>query len=185
MRILRRPRTKRETVQLLNEVNQSKFIGQISENDLENFIEVGTIRFFYDEENGELVGFGAWEEIDDIWVEVGPFFTHRRFRGQGNGRVIFETIFDLNQHRDLFAVTKNDIVGKMFARHGFRRVGLFGLPFSILLHQARRLTLRRLLNLIVKFRFERMYFFVRRRQSSRGQAVTSERHNDDILVPER
>lgn len=161
MRILRRPRSKQEAEQLIEEVNESNYIGHFSEDDMEELIESDSIRFFYDEADDELVGFGAWEEIDEEWVEVGPFFTRLKFRGQGMGRFMIDTVFELNRRRNLFAVTKNDLIRKMFTRHGFSTVALVDLPRAIILHQWRRMTLRRMWNLIAKFRFQRTSYLVR------------------------
>jgi GNAT superfamily N-acetyltransferase len=117
---------------LLEEVNQSPFIGALSLAELQQLLAAETIRFTYVDD--ELVGFGAWVVINDQWAEIGPFYMVKRFRGQGLGKQIMEDVVVHvgNSGRNLYAVTRNTAVDKMLQGMGFRRIPIWRLPPRVL-----------------------------------------------------
>ena len=145
MDILESPKSEADVAVLLHEANASPFIGQLTPQEVGYWLQVKTIRFFYQED--ALVGFGAWDNIGSDWCEIGPFYSREAFRGQGLGTQIVGTLIALNANRNLYAVTKNPIVRKLFDRFGFHEVGVLALPWPVVRHLLRRVSLGRLMNL--------------------------------------
>lgn len=142
-----------DVLTLLDELQHSPFIGEISPDEIARLLEAKTVRFFYDGDT--LAGLAAWDVIHGPWVEVGPFYTVKAYRGQGLGSFMFDTVEEI--HRDaecrLYAVTKNPVVKQMFIKRGFQQVSIWALPREIQVHLLRKLTLRRLLRHVRKLRF--------------------------------
>src|SRR5258708_37558193 len=114
---------------LLEEVNTSPFIGQLTRQEIQTRMKDRTIRFFY--QNDELVGFGAWDNIDHQWREIGPFYTLIKYRSKGLGAQIVEILVSLNTGKKLYAVTKNPTVKRPLVRLGFQPVAATALPWAI------------------------------------------------------
>src|SRR5258708_24598080 len=145
---------------LLEEVNTSPFIGQLTQQDIQTRMKNQTIRFFY--QNGDLVGFGAWDKIDEQWREIGPFYTLIKYRGKGLGTQIVEFLVSLHVGKKLYAVTKNRTVKKLLVRLGFQPVTATALPWPIYAHLISRLTLGRLFHLVTKISFDPISQYVRK-----------------------
>jgi GNAT superfamily N-acetyltransferase len=147
------PKREADVLALLDELQHSPFIGEISPDDLARLMDAETVLFFYDGDT--LAGLAAWDVIHGSWVEAGPFYTVKAYRGQGLGSFMFDTVEEI--HRDagrrLYAVTKNPVVKQMFAKRGFHPVSLWTLPREIQLHLLKKLTLRKLLRHVRKLRF--------------------------------
>lgn len=148
MEVLEDPKSELDMDILLQEVNASPFIGQLTRKELGRFIADRTIRFFY--EADKLVGFGAWEEIDSDWCEIGPFYNMQAFRRKGLGTQIVQLLVTLNTGKKMYAVTKNPIVSKVMLKLGFHKVGVLALPWPIYRHLLARVSVSRLLNLARK-----------------------------------
>ena len=161
MDILESPKSEADVARLLHEVNASPFIGQLTTQEVDHGLKVKTIRFFY--QDGDLVGFGAWDNISSDWCEIGPFYALEVFRGQGLGTQIVGTLVMLNLNQNLYAVTKNSIVRKLFAKFGFREVGVLVLPWPIVRHLLGRVSVARLLNLTRKLSFDPISHHIKRR----------------------
>ncbi len=139
------PKSENDLDILLQEVNSSRYIGQLTKEEVRHFVANGTIRFFY--EGNQIVGFGAWEAINPQWVEIGPFYNLEAFRGKGLGREIVRLLVTLNAGKRLYAVTKNAIVKKMMLKFGFRPVNALELPLPVYRHLISKISVARLLNL--------------------------------------
>src|SRR5256885_11779788 len=92
--ILSESKSEADVRALLQEVNRSGFIGEVTRQELEDYGREQTIRFFY--QDGTLVGFGAWQKIDDQWREIGPLYASDKHRGKGIGKLIMDTLIELN-----------------------------------------------------------------------------------------
>ena len=149
MDILEFPKSEADVALLLHEVNASPFIGQLTPQEVEHWLKVKTIRFFY--QGDALVGFGAWDNFGLDWCEIGPFFSRDIFRGQGLGTQIIGILVRLNGNRNLYAVTKNPIVRKLLPRFGFREVGVLALPWPVVRQLLSRVSFGRMVNLAQKF----------------------------------
>jgi GNAT superfamily N-acetyltransferase len=138
---------------LLREVNASPFIGYLSARDLAARAEQGAIRFYH-RADGPLLGFGAWQVIDDAWCEIGPFFVTQQARGTGVGRAMFDAI--VGQQRTagyhLYVVTKNDVVRYIFRAYGFAEIAGSALPRVLRGRMLATLSLRRVLAHVLKYR---------------------------------
>ncbi len=144
------PRSDADLRALLGEVQHSPFIGEITPDEVQSLARAGTIRFCY--AGDVLAGFGAWITINDWWAEIGPVYTAVAYRGQGIGWLMFDTVMDA-QHpaRNLYGVTKNPVVKRMFEQRGFRQVSLPGLPLVLYGYLLRKLSLRKALHHARKF----------------------------------
>lgn len=116
---------------LLQEANQSPFIGHIRAAELRHLMAAGRIRFLYTEDG--LAGFGAWLPITHAWDEIGPLYVSERYRGQGFGRLVLEDIIAACEphHTHLYAVTRNPAVKHLFDTLGFEAVGWGRLPWRV------------------------------------------------------
>jgi len=159
MEILESPKSENDLNILLQEVNLSSFIGQLTEEELRQYITNRTIYFFYDDK--EVVGFGAWEAINSEWTEIGPFYNLERYRGKGLGTLIVQHLVMVNAGKKLYAVTKNSIVKKMLVKFGFQNVSVLELPWPIYGHLMSKLSLSRLFNLGRKLSLEPVAQFIR------------------------
>lgn len=149
---------------LVEEVKTTPFIGVFSLEELEALQQAGTIRYFYDEDG--LAGFAAWVNIGTDWVEIGPIYAALSHRAKGIGNVLADFIVEHNllQGRNIYGVTKNEIVKKMFRRHGFSQISFWRLPFSLKRYTLRRIAnLERLIQLWRKRSKDTMAHFVRLR----------------------
>lgn len=149
---------------LLEEVNQSPFIGELSIAELQTMMAADTIRFTY--VDGELAGFGAWLVINNQWVEIGPFYMAKRFRGRGLGKQIMA---DVVAHLDSmgknqYAVTRNPSVEGMLATMGFRKTAFWRLPPHVLRHVVQKLRPRKLWGFFRKAAPGRMVHLVKIRK---------------------
>jgi GNAT superfamily N-acetyltransferase len=147
------PKRQADVLALLSEMQYSPFIGEISAEEIAHLLRANTVLFFYD--GDILAALAGWEMIHAPWVEVGPFYTAKAYRGQGLGSFMFDTVEEI--HRDaghkLYGVTKNPVVKQMFAKRGYRQVRVWTLPRAVQLHLLRKLTLRKLLRHVRKLRF--------------------------------
>jgi GNAT superfamily N-acetyltransferase len=152
LEITRQPKQQADVLMLLDEVQHSPFIGEISPDDIARLLHENAVRFFYD--GDALAGLAGWHVIDGTWVELGPFYAAKAYRGQGLGSLIFDTVETM--HRDagfkLYGVTKNPVVKRMFAKRGFRQVTLWALPRAVQVFLLRKLTPRWLLHHARKLR---------------------------------
>jgi GNAT superfamily N-acetyltransferase len=151
--IIQHPKRQTDVLTLLDEVQHSPFIGEISPNEIARLLRANAVLFFYDGET--LAGLAGWDVIGGTWVELGPFYTAKAYRGQGLGSLIFDTVERM--HRDeghtLYGVTKNPVVKQMFAKRGFHQVGIWSLPREVQVYLLRKMTLRKLLRHVRKLRF--------------------------------
>ena len=69
METTNQPQSQADLDLLLAEVRPSPFIGQLTQQEIQTRIKDETIRFFY--QDSELIGFGAWDNIDERWREIG------------------------------------------------------------------------------------------------------------------
>jgi GNAT superfamily N-acetyltransferase len=159
MEILLHPKSQTDIHRLLEEVNRSPFIGHVSANEMDEYIQNQTVRFFY--YDGHLVGFGAWQPIEGGWCEIGPFYVVTQYRGKGIGNKIAATLTELTPGHQLVAVTKNAVVKRMLEKHGFQRAKFSALAPPVRLHIRRRLTFWRLLKLLRKISLEPPAYYVR------------------------
>ncbi|HVO70829.1 MAG TPA: GNAT family N-acetyltransferase [Aggregatilineaceae bacterium] len=162
MDIVENPRSEADVALLLHEVSASPFIGQMTLQEVEHWLTAKTIRFFY--QDVAMVGFGAWDNIDSDWCEIGPFYSLETFRGQGLGTQIVETLVTLNANSNLYAVTKNPIARKLFARLGFREVSVLALPWPVVRHLLSRVSFGRLVNLTRKLSLDPITHHIKGRQ---------------------
>jgi GNAT superfamily N-acetyltransferase len=147
------PKHRADVLSVLDEVKHSPFIGEISPEEIEQLCHAQTILFFYD--GDVLAGLVGWNMIHKTWIEVGPIYTVRAYRGQGLGGFMFDTVeeMQLQAGHKLYGVTKNPVVKGMFEKRGFRRVSLWALPYEVQRYLLRKLTLRKLLHHARKLRF--------------------------------
>ena len=146
------PRQPADLQNLLDEVQHSPFIGEITPEEVERLRSIDAVRFFYDGDT--LVGLAAWEVIGTGWAEVGPLYTAQAYRGHGLGSFMFDMVerMHLDAGRNMYGVTKNPQVMPMFVRRGYRQIGTLALPRAIQLHLLRRLSLRKLIQHARKLR---------------------------------
>jgi GNAT superfamily N-acetyltransferase len=147
------PKRQADVLALLSEIQHSPFIGEISAEEIAYLLRANTVLFFYDGDT--LAGLAGWEVIHAPWVEVGPLYTAKAYRGQGLGSFLFDTVEEMQRDagHTLYGVTKNPLVKQMFVRRGYRQVSLWRLPRAIQLHLLRKLTLRKLVRHVRKLRF--------------------------------
>jgi GNAT superfamily N-acetyltransferase len=147
------PKHQTDVLALLDEMQHSPFIGEISPDEIARLLHASSVLFFYDGDT--LAGLAAWDVIDGTWVEVGPFYTAKAYRGQGVGSLMFDTVertLSRGGHK-LYGVTKNPVVKQMFVKRGFHQVAIWTLPREVWLYLLRKLTFRRLLRHGRKLRF--------------------------------
>lgn len=160
--IVTAPRRVADVDRLLTEFSTTTYIAAISRAELDALLAANTTRFFYSGE--DLVGFGAWSAITDGWVEIGPFIAFEAYRGQGFGRLISETMFGLVESTNVYGVTKNPTMRRLFARYGFAEVGFLGLPRPVQRYILRRITLRKLVSYARTLSLDPVIHFIRRAQ---------------------
>ena len=158
------PKSEADVVALVREGNASPYIGQLTREEIEHWLTVKTIRFFY--RDATLVGFGAWDKIDADWCEIGPFYSLGAFRGQGLGTQIVGTLVTLNSSLNQYAVTKNPVARKLFTRFNFRQVGILALPWPIIRHLLGRVSFGRAVNLGRKFSLDPVTHYLKERRVS-------------------
>jgi GNAT superfamily N-acetyltransferase len=153
LEIKHQPKHQMDVRTLLDEMNGSPFIGDISAVEIDRLIRAHSVLFFYDGE--VLVGLAGWDAFDGAWIELGPFYTAEVHRGQGVGSFMFDTVEQVHSHtiHNLYGVTKNPMVKHMFAKHHFHQVRIWTLPREVQIHLLRKLSLRRLLRYLRKLRF--------------------------------
>jgi GNAT superfamily N-acetyltransferase len=144
LKITQQPKRQADVLTLLDEVQRSPFIGEISPDEITRLLHANAILFFYDGDT--LAGLAGWNVIHGPWVEVGPFYAAKAYRGQGLGSFMVDTVEKI--HRDaghkLYGVTKNPVVKQMFAKRGYHQARVWTLPREVQLHLLRKLTLRKL-----------------------------------------
>ena len=147
------PKRQSDVLALLSEMRNSPFIGEISADEIADLLRANSVLFFYDGDT--LAALAGWEVIHAPWVEVGPFYTAKAYRGQGLGSFVFDTVEEIQRDtgHKLYGVTKNPLVKRMFARRGYHQVRVWRLPRAIQRHLLRKLTLRKLLRHVRKLRF--------------------------------
>ena len=138
------PRQDSDRATLVDEANATPYIAMLTPVVLRRLERDNSIFYYYDEEPP--VGFGAWQNVNAAWAEIGPFFNRDAYRGQGLGRRFFrDVIAHLEaQQRSLYAVTKNDAVKHMLEGYGFIETPLRGLPFPLVRHLVSRMDVRRI-----------------------------------------
>lgn len=141
MDVLAQPKSPVHILELLKEVNTSRFIAPIDYDELQN---LKTARYFY--VGDELVGFGIWLPIDRDWVEIGPFYVALSHRGQGYGKSIVQTLIDFNAGRKLYAAARNPIIERVLERFGFTSVSVINLPAPVRGYLLDKVTLERVLS---------------------------------------
>jgi GNAT superfamily N-acetyltransferase len=123
-----------------------------SEQELDHHIQTKTIRLFY--MGGDLAGMSAWIPFDQgRWCELGPFYTMNAFRGKGLGKQLIMTAMTVNkeQGRNLYGVSKNDIVKHIFTTQGMKHVSFLHLPPHVLYYLVRKYSISRALRHINTF----------------------------------
>ena len=150
--ITTQPKRQADVLALLAEARYSPFIGEISLEEIEALRRAKAVLFFYDGDT--LAGLGAWNPIDGVWVELGPFYTATTYRGQGLGSLMFDAVEERlrGTEQRLYGVTKNPVVKRMFAKRGFRQVGVWTLPRTIQMHLLKKVTPRKLFRHVRKLR---------------------------------
>jgi GNAT superfamily N-acetyltransferase len=149
-----------ELESLLVEANQSPFIGDIQLAEILAMKKTDTLRFIYSDDR--LAGFGAWIPINAHWDEFGPFYVSERFRGQGLGDQIIQTLLVLCERRktNLYAVTRNPAMKHILQKQGFQQVGLRTLPISVQLFALSKLNPRKVIRFLQKPHPENVSHFV-------------------------
>mgnify|MGYP001195800512 CR=1 FL=1 len=139
------PKREADVLALLDELQHSPFIGEISADEIARLLRANAILFFYDGDT--LAGLAGWNVIHGPWVEVGPFYAAEAYRGQGLGSFMFDSVeaMQLQAGHKLYGVTKNPVVKQMFAKRGFYQVKIWILPREVQVYLLRKLTLRKLL----------------------------------------
>lgn len=139
----RRPRADSDRLLMVREANATPYIAMLTAGALLRLERSDAIFYYY--HGADIVGFGAWQDVNAQWAEIGPFFNRDAFRGQGIGRRLFrDVIRHLEEsQKSLYAVTKNDAVKHMLEGYGFEAAPMSHLPFPLVLHLASRLDLRR------------------------------------------
>ena len=153
LEITQQPKRQADVLTLLDEVQRSLYIGEISPGEITRLLRANAVLFFYDGDT--LVGLAGWNVIHGPWVEVGPFYTAIAYRGQGLGSFMFDSVeaMQLQAGHKLYGVTKNPVVKQMFAKRGFYQVKIWILPREVQVYLLRKLTLRKLLRHGRKLRF--------------------------------
>ncbi|MCS6835849.1 MAG: GNAT family N-acetyltransferase [Anaerolineae bacterium] len=160
------PRDEAALLALVEEVKRTPFIGQFSLEELRALQRAGTIRYFYVGE--ALAGFAAWSSISAEWVELGPIYAAESHRDSGIGNLLADFIvsYNLEQGRNIYGVTKNPRVKKMFLRHGFTPTPFFKLDRAIQRYLLLRLLQpSRLVQLVLKRTADTAEHYVRPRES--------------------
>ncbi|MFN8378718.1 MAG: GNAT family N-acetyltransferase [Anaerolineae bacterium] len=139
----RRLRADSDRALLVREANATPFIAMLTVANLLRLERTDSIFYYY--HDAAIVGFGAWQNVNAQWAEIGPFFNRDAYRGQGLGRRFFR---DVIRHledgeKSLYAVTKNDAVKHMLEGYGFEPTSVRQLPIPLVVHLATRLDLRR------------------------------------------
>jgi GNAT superfamily N-acetyltransferase len=151
--IMEQPKRQADVLMLLDELQHSPFIGEISADEITRLLHANAVLFFYDDD--VLAGLAGWEVIGATWVELGPFYTAKAYRGQGLGSAMFDAVEKI--HHDaghtLYGVTKNPVVKQMFTKRGFHQVRMWALPREVQVYLLRKMNLRKLLRHVRKLRF--------------------------------
>lgn len=128
---------------LVREANATPFIAMLTVANLLRLERANSIFYYY--HDAEIVGFGAWQNVNAQWTEIGPFFNRDAYRGQGLGRRFFhDVILHLEAaDKSLYAVTKNDAVKHMLEGYGFEASSIRQLPLPLVRHLVARMDLRR------------------------------------------
>jgi len=139
----RSPRDDADRGLLVREANATPYIAMLTVRDLRQLERADSILYYYHE--AEPAGFGAWQNVNAQWAEIGPFFSRDAYRGQGMGRRLFrDVILQLEAaHKSLYAVTRNDAVKHMLEGYGFEPSPFNRLPAALVWHVAKRLDARR------------------------------------------
>lgn len=144
MEMVIQPKTASDVQILLKEIHVSPYIGTWSEQEFHHHVQTKTIRLFY---RGKLLaGMSAWMPFDEgRWCELGPFYSMNAFRGQGLGKQLIITAMKINkeQGRNLYGVSKNDIVKHIFTSQGMKHVSFLHLPSQVLYYLVRKYTITR------------------------------------------
>lgn len=133
---------------ILAEIHETRFIARFEQDDLDRLIAQDAIRFFYDDDR--IAGFGAWLAINAEWVEAGPFYVTKTYRGVGLGRQLLHTVteYNLSLGRKIMGITINPAMKHTFEREGYRHVSPGELPLAVHLHLLKKLTPGRLLSML-------------------------------------
>jgi GNAT superfamily N-acetyltransferase len=152
LEVTEQPKRRADVLALLDEVQHSPFIGEISPGEIARLLQANTVLFFYD--GDVLAGLAGWDVIGGTWVELGPFYTVKAYRGQGLGSFMVDMVEKKHIDTDhrFYGVTKNPLVKHMFSKRGFHQVRVWTLPREIQIHLLRRLTPRKLLRYVRKLR---------------------------------
>ena len=132
---------------LLAEIHETRFIAELTRQDIETMIREQAIRFFY--EGDQCAGFGAWIAINDQWSEVGPFYVAADFQGHGLGKRLLQTVTEanLNAGKKAIGITINPAMKHVFEKTGYQQVPITGLPLAVNLYMLRKLKPQRLLTM--------------------------------------
>ena len=127
---------------LLKEMANSPYIALVEWDDLHALANYETVRFCY--EADDLIGIGAWQELNENWCELGPFYVVKAHRGKEYGKSIIKRIMTLTQSCKHYAVTKNPAAKHIFAKNGLREVNPLHLPPIIRNHLSAKASMRRI-----------------------------------------
>lgn len=137
---------------ILQEIAKSPYIVSLEWNDLKTLANYETVRFCY--EGSELVGMGAWQELDDAWCYLGPFYIVKAKRGNDYGKNIIQRIMTLTKNCKQYAVTKNPAAKHIFANNGLQEVNPLKLPPVVRNHLSTKASMRRIRQMLHKPSFE-------------------------------
>ncbi|MBI5929150.1 MAG: hypothetical protein HY862_07575 [Chloroflexi bacterium] len=145
---------------VLEEIKTTKFIGEVSHKEIEQFIRNGTIRFLYEGDN--LLGFGAWQAINAEWCEIGPLYIIESARERGVARQMIDEMFAINAAFNLYLITKNPVIRYLANQYKFTQLSMRQLPRPIKIHLIRKFNLTRIVHLVTKFSRDPVLHFIRK-----------------------
>ncbi len=145
---------------VLEEIKNTKFIGEVTHKEIEQHVGSGTIRFLYD--GDDLLGFGAWQIVDPHWREIGPLYIIETAREKGVARQMIDEMFSINAAYSLYVVTKNPVIGYLAKQYQFTQVSMAKLPKPLKLHLLRKFNLTRIVHMVTKFSRDPVLHYIRK-----------------------
>lgn len=145
---------------VLEEIKNTKFIGEVSHQEIEQHTAGGTIRFLYDGDS--LLGFGAWQFVNPVWREIGPLYIIETARERGVARMMIDEMFAINAAYNLYVVTKNPVIGYLARQYNFTQVSMVKLPMPLKLHLLRKFKPTRIAHMLTKMSRDPVLHYIRK-----------------------
>lgn len=150
---------------LLEEIKNTKFIGEVTHKEIEEHVNSGTIRFLYDGDN--LLGFGAWQIVNPHWREIGPLYIIETAREKGVARQVIDEMFAINAAYNLYVVTKNPVIGHLAKQYQFSQISMAKLPQPLKIHLIRKFKPVRIIHLLTKFSRDPVLHYIRKAENDK------------------